>query len=155
MSGSHAAGDPASGFSDHPALATASSAALPPGTPTAPSAGQPQGAAGVAPALSAADTVSVRRATSTDPLATKSGAAVPAHITPAHITPAHITPAHITPAPAAITDADVACALPFLLLGPLDQTGYLAALGPALQRRPSGADGGVRYGARLHGTGAA
>jgi hypothetical protein len=31
------------------------------------------------------------------------------------------------------TDADVTCALPFLLLGPLAQTGYLAALGPALQ----------------------
>ena len=29
--------------------------------------------------------------------------------------------------------AEVACALPFLLLGPLDQTGYLSALGPALQ----------------------
>jgi hypothetical protein len=30
-------------------------------------------------------------------------------------------------------DADVTCALPFLLLGPLAQTGYLTALGPALQ----------------------
>ena len=42
-------------------------------------------------------------------------------------------PAHVAPPPLATAVADVACALPFLLLGPLAQTGYLSALGPALQ----------------------
>ena len=44
-----------------------------------------------------------------------------------------VAPAHAASAPAAATVADVASALPFLLLGPLAQTGYLSALTPALQ----------------------
>ena len=46
---------------------------------------------------------------------------------------AAVTAARAASAPAVATVADVACALPFLLLGPLAQTGYLAALTPALQ----------------------
>jgi hypothetical protein len=147
MSGSRAADDPAPGLSDRPAPATASSAApQPPGTiataaasqpqgiaatapatppsgAPAPPAGQQQRAVATAPALAAAATGSASRATSTDPLATTSDA----------VALAHVAPAYIARAPAAATDADIACALPFLLLGPLDQTGYLAALEPALE----------------------
>jgi hypothetical protein len=122
-SGSRAARDVAPGFSDHPALATASSVALPPGTPATPSAPQPQDAADEAPPLASADANSAGRATITDPLAR----------TPGAVAPAHIAPARLALTPAATTDADVACALPFLLLGPLDHAGYLAALGPALE----------------------
>jgi hypothetical protein len=43
------------------------------------------------------------------------------------------TAARTAPSPTAATDADVSSVLPFLLLGPLAQTGYLAALAPALQ----------------------
>jgi hypothetical protein len=74
---------------------------------------RPHGAGAVAPALAAADTVSAGRANGTDPAA--------------------VVPAHVDSAPLATTDADVTCALPFLLLGPLAQTGYLTALEPALQ----------------------
>src|SRR5262249_7114862 len=77
-----------------------------------------QGAGAVAPALAAPDTVSAGRATSTDPTATTPGAVVPAHVASASV---------------ATTDADVTSALPFLLLGPLAQTGYLTALEPTLQ----------------------
>lgn len=52
-----------------------------------------------------------------------------------HVSSAHgaVAPAHATSAPAAASDADIASVLPFLLLSPLAQVGYLSALTPALQ----------------------
>jgi len=44
-----------------------------------------------------------------------------------------VAPANAVSSPVSATVADVASALPFLLLGPLAQTGYLSALTPALQ----------------------
>ncbi len=90
-------------------------AALLTSTAATSSAGSPPGTATVAPALTAAG--SAGRTASTKPAAMTSGPAGPAHVAP----------------PMATTVADVACALPFLLLGPLAQAGYLSALGPALQ----------------------
>jgi hypothetical protein len=43
------------------------------------------------------------------------------------------TSARMAPSPTATTDANVSSALPFLLLGPLAQTGYLSAIAPALE----------------------
>jgi hypothetical protein len=105
--------------SQPPGTSAAATTARPPATAPAPSAGpQPPGTAAVPSALTAAGTVSAGRATSTNPVTMTSGAA---------------GPVYAAPVPVATGVADVACALPFLLLGPLSQTGYLSALGPALQ----------------------
>ena len=47
--------------------------------------------------------------------------------------PGAVAPAHATSAPAAAGDVDIASVLPFLLLSPLVQVGYLSALKPTLQ----------------------
>ena len=102
------------------AAATARGAPQPPGAAAASSAGpQPlPGSAAMTPALAAAGTPSAGGATSTGRVATTSGV---------------VGPAYVAPAPVATAVADVGCALPFLLLGPLAQAGYLSALEPALQ----------------------
>ena len=144
-SGPRATDDPPPAFSDRPALAAAPSAEPhPPGTALTASAGpQPQstaatpaaarlpgpaiaspagsqssGTAAVAPALATAGTVSAGSVGGAGRVTTTSGAP---------------GLAYVAPAPLVTAATEVACALPFLLLGPLDQTGYLSALGPALQ----------------------
>ncbi len=70
------------------------------------------------------------------PAATAAGTASASWAAPAGqvaLAPGTAAPAQIVSAPAAVSATDVACALPFLLLGPLAQTGYLSALAPALQ----------------------
>jgi hypothetical protein len=62
--------------------------------------------------------------------ASATGAATTGHGTSA---PGAVAPARAASAPAAATAADIASVLPFLLLGPLAQAGYLSALAPALQ----------------------
>ena len=100
-----------------PGAAAAAVAALPPGTAATSLAGpRLAGTATVMSALTAAGAVSAGRTTSTNPAAMTSGTAGPAHV-----------------APVMTGVADVASALPFLLLGPLAQTGYLSALGPTLE----------------------
>lgn len=135
-----AADDPSSASGDRPPLATASAARPQPldpaataaatrphsGTATRPQSGTPAPAAARLPGAAAASsagsqpsgTVSAGRAGGAGRGAMASGAA---------------GPAYVAPAPLVTADTEVACALPFLLLGPLDQTGYLAAVGPALQ----------------------
>jgi hypothetical protein len=105
--------------SQPPGIASSTSAAaVPPGTAATSSARrQPQNAATVASALTAAGADSAGRTTSTNPAAMTSGTAGPAHVAQR----------------VANAVVDVTCALPFLLLGPLAQSGYLSALGPALQ----------------------
>lgn len=101
-----------------PGAPAAAVAALPPGTAATSLAGpRPASTATVVSALTAGGAVSAGRTTSTNPAAMTSGTVGPAQATP----------------PVTTGVADVACALPFLLLGPLAQTGYLSALGPALQ----------------------
>ena len=101
-----------------PGTPAAAVAALPPATAATSLAGpRPAGTATVVSALTAAGAVSADRTTSTNPAAMTSGTAGPAHAVP----------------PVTTAVADVACALPFLLLGPLAQTGYLSALGPTLE----------------------
>ena len=77
---------------------------------------------------------SAPRAAAAADVASAPGAVIAADVAsaPAVATAADVAYAGVASAPAA-TDADVASALPFLLLGPLGQTGYLSALdtGPA------------------------
>ena len=98
---------PASGFHDRQALADPTSASWPP-----PHAGV------TSAAVASAGTTSA------------TGAATTGHGTSA---PGAVAPARVASAPAAASDADIASVLPFLLLGPLAQAGYLSALAPALQ----------------------
>jgi hypothetical protein len=97
--------------------AASAAAALLPGTAAISAESQPPGTATVAPTLTAADPTSAAGTTGTSPAAMTSRTGSPAYVA----------------SPVATAVADVACALPFLLLGPLAQTGYLSALGPALQ----------------------
>jgi hypothetical protein len=102
----HPAG-PAAGFYDHQ-------------TPAGPpSASRPPAHAGVtSAAVASAGTASAALAASTGHVSSAPGAAAPAHA---------------ASAPAAASDVDIASVLPFLLLSPLAQVGYLSALTPALQ----------------------
>jgi hypothetical protein len=103
--------DPAAGFHDRQA-------------PAGPASVGPQPPRiGTAAAAATAGTPSARRAATTEQIASAPGA---------------VTAARAASAPAANTVADVASVLPFLLLDPLAQVGYLSALAPALQ--PVGLD---------------
>ena len=98
---------PASGFHDRQALVDPTSASWP-----SPRAGV------TSAAVASAGTASATRAATTGRGTSAPGA---------------VAPARAASAPAAATAADIASVLPFLLLGPLAQAGYLSALAPALQ----------------------
>ena len=142
-----ASDDPAAGSRDRTAPAgPASAGPQPPRT-------------GAVPAPAAvAGTASVSRAVAAGQIPTAAGAAAPAYAAsaPAAETnpaspagtasasrarpagqmasaPGAVAPPYVASAAPPATDADIASALPFLLLGPLAQTGYLPALAPALQ----------------------
>jgi hypothetical protein len=98
--------------------ATPTAARLPGPATVSPAGPQSSGTAAVASALTTAGTVSAGSVGGAGRVTTTSGAP---------------GLAYVAPAPLVTAATEVACALPFLLLGPLDQTGYLSAVGPALQ----------------------
>jgi hypothetical protein len=123
----HAAADPLqpgdlpARFRDRPAPADLASAGpRPPHARTAPTATAPAQATRVGAAPAA-------------PTGPGTAAATMATTGQMTMAPAAVARPHTGAVPVAATDADVASSLPFLLLGPLAQIGYLSALTPALQ----------------------
>ena len=135
VTGATASQAPIGPTSARPSSSADSASARPLSTPSSGSVGPAAGpGASKAPVSPAPD--SLLAATAPLPgdrtAATNTASAVTAGTTKRMITAAAGAVAHAAGS-AAATSADISSALPFLLLGPLAQTGYLSALAPALQ----------------------